>query len=151
MLLSSRTTAAQTSQGLSDKPAIGDSAATTLSWFAAKITLLGTLRVGYRILPHAVVIHGAPETKQRYLYLHLERPIDVIDARMAYRSVFHQYDIQVIAHDVEPTRLERSIGHRVALTGTFADPGYQPGSPDWQPFPLTMFVNAVAGRVTAAK
>lgn len=142
---------AQPMQSGGVKPVIRDSAATTLNWFAKNVTLAGTLEVGYRILPQPVLIHGAPEKRQRYIYLHLDRPIDLMDPQAYYKSIFHQYDIQVIPDNLNPETLNKLIGKRVVIKGQFADPGYDSGSPDWEPFPSTIFVSAAVAAVKLAR
>ena len=103
---------------------------------ASSVVLSGLLMEGYRVLPHDMVIHGELEHKQRYLYLHLKRPIDVISDHPPHYSVFHQYDIQAVGAPLDQAK--SLIGHLVIITGSMPAPGGIVGGPDWEPFPLTI-------------
>lgn len=149
------------SAGATSAPHVRDSAAAVIvsSPSGTRITLSGTLMVGYKVLPTAVIVHGKPVRKQRYLYLHLTKPIDFIDVQTTWKSIFHQYDIQVIDGSStldanEAASLSRTmnslVGKPVLVSGRLAPPGYNPGSPDWEPFPLTIFINTI-GLGAAAK
>lgn len=133
-----------------------DSAATVVvpSPPAPSVTLTGTLHRGYVTPRVPAFVHGHEERIERYLFLHLDRPIDVFmtDRNDQYTyPVVHQYDVQVVG----PTGLLDSlVSHCVTITGSMPPAGNMAGaSPDWQPFPLTIYeikaispANAVNGR-----